>query len=98
MFVVSVWGLLVATTHIPLNSFSSSLFLCLKSSSFIVILIIRVSLSFRQRKEPSIISALPIRYRSPGGPREEERVKGIADLPWFDLDPLYGKEGPALHV
>ena len=33
-----------------------------------------------------------------GGPREEERVKGIAGLPWFDLDPLYGKEGPALHV
>ena len=33
-----------------------------------------------------------------GNEGEEERVKGIASLGWFERDPIYGNEGPALHV
>jgi uncharacterized protein YjlB len=29
---------------------------------------------------------------------EVEKVKKIQDLEWFDEDPIYGKEGPALEV
>lgn len=29
---------------------------------------------------------------------EEQKVKNIEKLRWFDKDPLYGKEGPALSV
>jgi uncharacterized protein YjlB len=28
---------------------------------------------------------------------EEEKVKGIADLAWFDRDPIYGDGGPSLE-
>ncbi|RDW79612.1 hypothetical protein BP6252_04250 [Coleophoma cylindrospora] len=31
-----------------------------------------------------------------GKEEEEEKVKGISELGWFDRDPLYGDEGPAL--
>ena len=27
---------------------------------------------------------------------EEEKVKGIKDLPWFESDPIYGDQGPVL--
>ncbi|KAL2006416.1 hypothetical protein VTN00DRAFT_9084 [Thermoascus crustaceus] len=33
-----------------------------------------------------------------GSPGEEQKVKNIEKLGWFDKDPLYGKEGPALSV
>ena len=33
-----------------------------------------------------------------GRPGEEANLKNIANQPWFQLDPLYGKDGPALHV
>ena len=29
---------------------------------------------------------------------EEDKVKSIEELDWFDKDPIYGDEGPALHV
>ena len=29
---------------------------------------------------------------------EEEKVKGIGSLGWFDRDPIYGDEGPCLRV
>ncbi|KAI4133757.1 MAG: hypothetical protein LQ347_002084 [Umbilicaria vellea] len=29
---------------------------------------------------------------------EEEKVKAMNSLGWFDRDPVYGDEGPALHV
>ena len=29
---------------------------------------------------------------------EEEKIEGIKSLAWFDADPVYGKEGPALNV
>ena len=29
---------------------------------------------------------------------EEEKVKGIERVDWFHLDPLFGADGPALHV
>ena len=29
---------------------------------------------------------------------EEEKVKGIGSLGWFERDPIYGDEGPCLHV
>ena len=29
---------------------------------------------------------------------EEEKVESIRDVAWFDRDPLYGDDGPALHV
>lgn len=29
---------------------------------------------------------------------EEEKVKGIRSLGWFERDPIYGDEGPSLHV
>lgn len=28
---------------------------------------------------------------------EEERVRKIKDLPWFERDPIYGSEGPVLE-
>ncbi len=31
-----------------------------------------------------------------GKKEEESKVKGIADLNWFEKDPLYGDEGPVL--
>jgi len=33
-----------------------------------------------------------------GSPGEEQKVRNIEKLGWFDMDPLYGKEGPALNV
>ena len=33
-----------------------------------------------------------------GRPGEEAELKSIEALPWFHRDPLYGKDGPALHV
>ena len=33
-----------------------------------------------------------------GQPGEEERVNGIRNVEWFHQDPLYGADGPALHV
>jgi len=33
-----------------------------------------------------------------GTPEEGERVKGIGGLEWFERDPLYGDDGPALKV
>ena len=30
--------------------------------------------------------------------QEEERVKGIWSLGWFENDPIYGKQGPSLQV
>ncbi len=32
------------------------------------------------------------------GEEEEERVKGIWSLGWFENDPIYGKQGPSLQV
>ncbi|THV49482.1 hypothetical protein BGAL_0193g00210 [Botrytis galanthina] len=32
-----------------------------------------------------------------GSSEEEEKVRGIADLEWFDRDPLYGDQGPVLE-
>ena len=29
---------------------------------------------------------------------EEDKVKGIAKVDWFGQDPLFGADGPALHV
>ena len=29
---------------------------------------------------------------------EEEKVEGIGSLGWFERDPIYGDEGPSLHV
>ena len=29
---------------------------------------------------------------------EEKKLKGIRSLGWFDRDPVYGDEGPSLHV
>ena len=29
---------------------------------------------------------------------EEEKVRGIWSLGWFEKDPIYGKEGPSLQV
>jgi uncharacterized protein YjlB len=29
---------------------------------------------------------------------EEEKVKGISDLAWFENDPIYGEKGPALEA
>lgn len=29
---------------------------------------------------------------------EEKKVEAIANLEWFSVDPLYGKEGPAVDV
>ncbi|KAI5861057.1 hypothetical protein GGS23DRAFT_207073 [Durotheca rogersii] len=29
---------------------------------------------------------------------EEEKVRGIENVPWFKKDPIYGAEGPALEV
>lgn len=29
---------------------------------------------------------------------EEEKIKGIGKLGWFDRDPIYGDEGPVLNV
>ena len=29
---------------------------------------------------------------------EEDKVKSIEGLDWFDRDPIFGDEGPALHV
>lgn len=29
---------------------------------------------------------------------EEEQVKSIANLDWFQKDPIYGDDGPSLHV
>ena len=29
---------------------------------------------------------------------EEEKVKGIRSLGWFKRDPIYGDQGPSLHV
>lgn len=33
-----------------------------------------------------------------GRPGEEAKVQGIQNLKWFHQDPLYGEDGPALHV
>ena len=33
-----------------------------------------------------------------GRKEEEEKVKSIEGLGWFDRDPIYGDEGPALRV
>jgi len=33
-----------------------------------------------------------------GKPGEETKVQGIQNLEWFHQDPLYGKDGPVLHV
>lgn len=33
-----------------------------------------------------------------GRPGEEAKVQGIQKLEWFHQDPLYGEDGPALHV
>ncbi|KAE8147836.1 RmlC-like cupin domain-containing protein [Aspergillus avenaceus] len=33
-----------------------------------------------------------------GAPDEEEKVNSIERLGWFQKDPLYGPDGPALHV
>jgi uncharacterized protein YjlB len=33
-----------------------------------------------------------------GRPGEEEQVKSIANLDWFQKDPVYGDDGPSLHV
>ncbi|KAJ5286169.1 hypothetical protein N7524_001475 [Penicillium chrysogenum] len=33
-----------------------------------------------------------------GKPEEEAKVQRIKDVAWFRQDPLYGAEGPALHV
>ncbi|KAL1883428.1 hypothetical protein Plec18167_002432 [Paecilomyces lecythidis] len=33
-----------------------------------------------------------------GNEDEEEKVKSIEKLGWFDKDPLYGSDGPALNV
>lgn len=33
-----------------------------------------------------------------GNEDEEERVKRINDLGWFDKDPLYGDQGPVLEI
>lgn len=33
-----------------------------------------------------------------GEPGDEGKAKDIEKLPWFRLDPLYGKDGPAMHV
>lgn len=33
-----------------------------------------------------------------GTPGEEAKLKSIASQPWFHRDPLYGEDGPALHV
>ncbi|KAF7922801.1 uncharacterized protein EAE97_010965 [Botrytis byssoidea] len=32
-----------------------------------------------------------------GSSGEEEKIRGIADLEWFDRDPLYGDQGPVLE-
>ena len=29
---------------------------------------------------------------------EEEKIRGIGDLGWFERDPIYGDEGPTLNV
>ena len=29
---------------------------------------------------------------------EEEKVKSIENLAWFDRDPIYGDEGPVLNI
>ena len=29
---------------------------------------------------------------------EEDKVKGIVSLGWFDKDPIYGDQGPVLEV
>lgn len=33
-----------------------------------------------------------------GKPEEKEKVQSIIHVAWFQLDPLYGLDGPALHV
>jgi uncharacterized protein YjlB len=33
-----------------------------------------------------------------GKPGEEEKIKAIGSLGWFDQDPIYGASGPALEV
>lgn len=33
-----------------------------------------------------------------GNEGEEEKVKSIGDLGWFERDPIYGDEGPVLDV
>ena len=33
-----------------------------------------------------------------GAEGEEEKVKGIMGLGWFERDPIYGDEGPVLEV
>lgn len=33
-----------------------------------------------------------------GRPGEEKKVQGIRHVEWFQRDPLYGENGPALHV
>lgn len=33
-----------------------------------------------------------------GQPGEEEKIQRIETLDWFHRDPLYGKDGPVLHV
>ena len=33
-----------------------------------------------------------------GSQEEEEKVQKIGDLGWFERDPLYGDDGPALEV
>ena len=33
-----------------------------------------------------------------GSAGEEEKVKGIEKLGWFERDPVYGQEGPVLNV
>lgn len=33
-----------------------------------------------------------------GRPGEEAKVQQISQIPWFDRDPFYGDDGPALHA
>jgi uncharacterized protein YjlB len=32
-----------------------------------------------------------------GKPKEEEKIKSISELSWFEKDPLYGDDGPVLE-
>lgn len=33
-----------------------------------------------------------------GTAQEEDKIQKIKDMEWFSADPVYGSEGPALHV
>ena len=33
-----------------------------------------------------------------GKEEEKKKVMGIGSLRWFERDPIYGDEGPSLHV